>query len=176
MLMKIGAKEYNCSPSFATMVLYRADVGKSYFSEASAPERMIRLIYLSINEKERPYYHQFVTEATADAEFPASALHFMQECTRGSNLKNIEYEESLPEIDEYQIVAMWTQIGLPPFLMEKLNIAQVAELLKVAIDFKNGDFGPRIMSAAERKKIYGITPDKEIQIEKYLREKMEEQQ
>lgn len=152
-----------------TMVKYRCEYGKSLLHESIDDlEVMIKLIYVAITG-DKDYYHIFKNECLADNSFELSALSFYKELLlKDCPMQKTDSENNDNETDEFEILALCSIANVPDRLLDTLNIFQLVKLINRYCEIKNATPKPKEMNKAERKAMYGITPDKEKQIEAYL--------
>ncbi len=168
MKLKIGNNYYNASPSFMTMLKYRAEHGISFLDEQSVDkETLAKLIYVAI-QGEKTYFHIFINDCRADSLFEATALMFYKRLLQRETQEN-NSQSSGEAVDEYKILALFSIANLPDSMLDTLNIFQIMSVVNHYCNIKNGNQQAKEMTSDERKSLYGITPEKEQEIECYLR-------
>ena len=97
--------------------------------------------------------------------FETSAMQFYQRMARVDHPRG---GDGSGKIDEFETLAVFAETNLSTDILKLLTIAQVAEVVGKSIDIKCGKLKSHEMSAAERRTQYGITPEKEQEIQAYL--------
>ncbi|WMJ23455.1 hypothetical protein RBG61_01955 [Paludicola sp. MB14-C6] len=166
MIIKIGQVDYEASPSFMSLVNYRVEYGKSFFAEEKSFEGLVKMIYVSIVGK-KPYYHNFLNDCRADSLFEATALYFIKALMKHEE-QNKNKENTGEIMDEYKVLALCGIAHIQETLLYKLNFFQVLSVIGHYCDIKTGNQQSKEMTSTQRKALYGITPEKEKEIEEYM--------
>lgn len=168
MRIKVGGTYYDASPSFMTLLRFRAQFDRSYLAGQHEDDDLVRLVYAGITG-EKPDFYTFFDEAYADDTFAAAALQFRRQMLRpdGPQPKSTDGEQGKKEY-EYAVISVWASLGLYFPLLEELTLAQATRLMQTAIDMRNPKRRPKPMSREQRATFYGITPDREARVLEYL--------
>ncbi len=171
----INNKIINLDYSFISCIKYRSIYGISIVEEMENIKKIIveepliltrileRIIYLAMCNSEVSF-EEFKNLARADEGFTLSALDFLKNWLLKDNFlkNNIQNEKTKAEVfklDEYQIISVYSKLGLPEFLLKELNIFQVCELIYTTnqvFDIPNDTSKKyRKMNESEMKSLYG---------------------
>lgn len=173
MKLKIGDFAFEASPSFLTLVRYRAEYGTSFLEDITKGgdpfELFVRLLYEAIRGK-RPYFHSFRASCLADKNFSASFNKFFRRLVlRDSACPATEKRRGEP-FDELELLAMCAVAQIPGELLDLLNVFQLSQVIGKYAAIKAGKQKPHELQEEERKALYGITAEQEESIEAYLME------
>lgn len=168
MRIKVGGTYYDASPSFMTLLRFRAQFDRSYLAGQHEDDDLVRLVYAGITG-DKPDYNTFFDAACMESTFAAAAMQFRRRLLRpdGPQPKATSPEQEKKEY-EYAVLSVWASLGLYFPLLEELTIAQATRLMQTAIDMRNPKRRPQPMSKEQRSTFYGITPDREARVLEYL--------
>jgi hypothetical protein len=171
--IRVGGAYYRASPSFMTLLRHRALFDASYLAgQGTDVEALTRLVYAALPPEQRPEYEDFAQAAAADELFPLAAAKL-----RGALLRPdgppVDRGASAPPPGgeyEYALLGLFAAQGLDVSLLAELTLSQAIHMIQVSLALRNPADRPQPMGEAERKKLYGITPDREMQVARYLQE------
>lgn len=168
MRIKVGGTYYNASPSFMTLLRFRAQFDRSYLAGQHDDDDLVRLVYAGITG-DKPDYDTFFDAVCIESTFAAAATQFRRQLLRpdGPRPNPTSTEQEQKEY-EYAVLSVWASLGLYFPLLEELTIAQATRLMQTAIDMRNPKRRPQLMSKEQRATFYGITPDREARVLEYL--------
>ena len=168
MRIKVGGTYYDASPSFMTLLRFRAQFDRSYLAGQHEDDDLVRLVYAGISG-DKPDFYTFLDGTRTESTFRIAATQFRRLLLRpdGPTHKNTRETEPKKEY-EYAVLSVWASLGLYFPLLEELTLAQATRLMQTAIDMRNPKRRPQPMSKEQRSTFYGITPDREARVLEYL--------
>lgn len=166
--IRINDKNYQITPSFMSLVRYRSFTGVSFLKTNGNRADEIRLLHESI-VGDKPPQIDFFAACENSSDFDAVFTNFYHELfvKERPTIQNNDGAGD-KELDEFEVLALAVSCAIPQNLLELLNIFQLVALVSKCCDLKSGNINNGEMSAEDRKQLYGITPEKEAEIEAYL--------
>jgi hypothetical protein len=173
MRIEIGGRGYNLDTSAISTLRYRLQYGRSAMQDfLDGADVYTKVVYTCITE-EKPEYIEFSRDAEQDSQFELKALSVIRQLFRKDIRKRVSSadaaDEAAEEFDEYVVLAMFADTGLPDFLWREAGILQIADVINAYYTLKDPErIKKRNMTNKQVKAAYNITPEKEKQIEAYL--------
>ncbi len=163
MVDKVGRHYYEFDTSMAALLEYRTEFGESFieilFAGKVDVEHLLRLMWCSIKEN-RPTYPKFIKAAARDRRFSAAALRFREAILQVavSTTNSCSSNTDTDTINELDVLAMMAICGFSAYLVEKLPIFVIVEVISkrnemMSTDRQSGKM--RKFTNEEIKKIYG---------------------
>lgn len=159
MVLRIGGRQYDATPAAITLIRYRAEFGKSFFSPASddadAILAMARLAWAAI-AGDKPDFQDFLKEAAEDNTFAASALRLHAAVLSGAR-PQASSTRNASAFDELEILALMSIAELDMRLLYELPIFQILDVIGKRADLMGGKHksGYKKMTPAEMRGLYG---------------------
>lgn len=168
MRIKVGGTYYEASPSFMTLLRFRARFDRSYLAGQQEEDDTARLVYAGI-VGDKPDFDTFWDETRMESTFRAAAAQFRRLLLRpdGPQPKGTGDTEPRKEY-EYAVLGVWASLGLHFPLLEELTLAQATHLMQTVLDMRNPKRRPQPMTREQRSTFYAITPDREARVMEYL--------
>lgn len=157
-----------------TLLRYRVLFDCSYLTGQGVDEESLtRLVYAAIEPQQRPEFEDFARAAAADRLFPMAALKLRNQLMRPDGASADGSSACPPPEEEYEyaLLSLFASQGFDRALLSEVTMAQAVSIIKVSLALRNPAARPRAMDAAQRKKLYGITPDKEARVAEALKER-----
>lgn len=172
MIVRIDGNEYNAVTAAVTAFRFRAKYNKSCMSQEFSTEDLFKLLYVSIEDKNKPYYHNFIDMCRNDENSYRTAIavykNIMREDKGNSKKETDGFEEKKEDFDEFYAMATFSLAGLPHFLWDELSMIQILTIIKITFELKNGNAKPKELTYEETAQMYCIDDSTESKIQEYL--------
>lgn len=171
MTVSILNKLYTVIPSFAALLRYRCEKGTSFLNDSEDKDAQIALLYEAIPPYEKkPLFPDFAVDCnnTDDFEFCFGQYYRSLFAKERTPIEASSGESGSRQFDELEVLALCISCGIEKELLEHLSVFQLLKLISKCCSIKNGNAEPCELSSKESKQLYGITPEKDAEIEAFL--------
>lgn len=178
MRVLIGGKEYKAVTTAVTALRFRAKYNKSCLEKDFSEEDMFKLLYISIEDENKPCYRDFMDICIKDKYSCRMAIAVYKDIMRTDKISmasgiadtnEADYSSrSFDDFDEFRIMAMFSLSGLPDFLWYELSLIQMLSMISITFNLKNGSKKPQELTHKETMQMYCIDEITESKIQEYL--------